>query len=75
MIPVVDGHPPERLINSTNAKRLAVGYTGETIEDEYPHIIANMVITDKNMVEKIKDKKKNELSLGYTVDLIPEDGV
>ena len=74
MIPIVDGHPPERLVNSDNAKKLAVGYTGESIQDEYPNIIANLVITDKNVVEKIKDKTKNELSLGYTVDLIAESG-
>lgn len=75
MIPVVNGHPPERLINADNSKRLAVGYTGEMIENDLPYIIANMVITDKNTVEQIKDKKKNELSLGYTVDLIPDSGM
>jgi hypothetical protein len=75
MIPIVDGHPPEKLVNAGNIKRLAIGYTGETIEDEYPYIIANMVVTDKAAVEKIKDKKRNQLSLGYTVDLIPESGI
>jgi len=75
MIPIVDGHPPERLINAENAKRLSVGFTGELIEDEYPFIISNLVITDKAIVEKIKNKKKNELSLGYTVDLVPESGI
>ena len=74
MIPIVDGHPPERLVTADNAKRLGIGFTGETVEAELPYVIANMVITDKNMVEKIKDKKKNELSLGYTVDLIPMPG-
>ena len=74
MIPVVDGHPSEKLVNADNAKRLAVGYTGEEIEEEYPYIIANMVVTDKSTVEKIKSKTKNQLSLGYTVDLIPEEG-
>ena len=74
MIPVVNGHPTERLVNAENAKRLAVGYTGELVETETPYIIANLLITDKNTVEEIKDKKKNELSLGYTVDLIPDSG-
>ncbi len=75
MIPIVDGHPAERLVTAENAKRLQIGFTGETVESEEPFIIANMVITDKAMVERIKDKKKNELSLGYTVDLIPMAGV
>ena len=58
MIPIVDGHPPERLVSASNAKKLSVGYTGELVEDEYPYVIANLVITDKGMVDKIKDKKK-----------------
>lgn len=74
MIPIVDGHPSERLVNADNSKRLSVGYTGELVEDEYPYIIANMVVTDRTAVSKIKDKKRNQLSLGYTVDLIPEEG-
>ena len=75
MIPVVDGHPPEKLVTAENSKRLSVGYTGELVENEYPYIIANLVVTDKKTVDKIKGKKKNQLSLGYTVDLIPQAGV
>lgn len=74
MIPVVNGHPSERLVNADNAKRLAVGYTGELVEEQMPYIIANLLVTDKNAVDDIKGKKKNELSLGYTVDLIPDSG-
>lgn len=75
MIPIVDGHPTERLVNSENAKRLSVGYTGETVEMDSPYLIANLVITDNKIVKKIQEKQKNELSLGYTVDLLPEPGV
>ncbi len=74
MIPVVNGHPSERLVNADNAKRLAIGYTGELVEQQLPYIVANLLVTDKNAVEEIKDKVKNELSLGYTVDLIPDSG-
>jgi hypothetical protein len=74
MIPIVDGHPLERLVSAENSKRLSVGYTGELVEDVYPHVIANLVITDKATVDKIKNKEKNQLSLGYTVDLLPENG-
>jgi len=75
MIPVVNGHPPERLVTADNAKRLAVGYTGETVETEMPYIVANILVTDKSAVEEIKDKRKNELSLGYTTDLIEDSGM
>lgn len=74
MIPVVNGHPSERLVSAENAKKLAVGYTGESVEVEQPYIIANLLITDKKTVDDIKDKKMNELSLGYTTDLKEETG-
>lgn len=75
MVPVVNGHPPERLVTVDNAKRLSVGYTGELVEQDLPYIIANLLITDKDTIEEIRDRKKNELSLGYTVDLIPDSGM
>lgn len=75
MIPVVNGHPPERLITADNAKRLGIGFTGELVEPNLPYIIANLLVTDKDAIEEIKDKRKNELSLGYTVDLIPDSGM
>ena len=75
MIPIVDDHPPEKIVTSENAKRLSIGYTGECVEVDEPYIISNLVITDKGIVEKIKKKLKNELSLGYTVDLEESPGV
>lgn len=75
MIPVVNGHPTERLVTAENAKRLAIGYTGETVEKEDPFIVSNLVITDSQAVKDVLDKRKNELSLGYTVDLEPEVGL
>jgi hypothetical protein len=75
LIPVVDGHPEEKLVTADNAKRLSVGYTGEFVDQEGQFIKANVVITDKDVINKITTKKRNELSLGYTVDLEPESGV
>lgn len=74
MIPVVNGHPAERLVNADNSKKLAVGYTGELVEAQMPYVIANLIVTDKDAVNEIQSKQKNELSLGYTVDLIPDSG-
>lgn len=74
MIPVVNGHPQERLVTAENAKKLAIGFTGERVEVEEPYIIANILITDKKAVEEIAEKSKNELSLGYTTDLIEDSG-
>ena len=41
MIPVTNGHPQERLITAENAKRLAIGYTGETITHDGEFILVN----------------------------------
>ena len=75
MVPMVDGHPPERLVTASNAKKLSIGYTGEVVEKEMPFIVANLIITDAASVKEVKSKKKNQLSLGYTVDLVPEKGL
>lgn len=69
MIPVTDGHPMEKLVSSENASRLAIGYTGETIKNEDPYVIANMVITHQDGVNSVTKMGRKELSLGYTVDL------
>ena len=73
MIPVTNDHPAERMVNAESAKRLAIGNTGESIVPEGNFIRASMVILDAKGVESVKAGKK-ELSLGYTVDLVPEHG-
>ncbi|MGH2638449.1 MAG: DUF2213 domain-containing protein, partial [Rhabdochlamydiaceae bacterium] len=74
MIPVTNGHPQERLVSAENAKRLAIGYTGETITQDGEFVLSNLLITDLASVKDVTEKNRKELSLGYTVDLIPEEG-
>jgi uncharacterized protein len=74
MIPVTNGHPQERLVTAENAKRLAIGYTGETITQDGEYVLSNLLITDLASVKDVTDRNRRELSLGYTVDLIPEEG-
>jgi hypothetical protein len=74
MIPVTNGHPAERLVTAENAKRLAIGYTGETIKKNGAFVLANMVITDQEGVDAVMQHNRKELSLGYTVDVEEEDG-
>ena len=75
MIPVTNGHPEERLVSAENSKRLAIGYTGETITHDGEFVLSNLMITDLSSVIDITEKNRKELSLGYTVDLIPEEGI
>lgn len=72
--PVTDNHPSV-LVNADNAGVYQVGTTGETVRVDGGNIAVSFVVTDKATVEKIKAKKKRELSLGYTLDLVEEAGV
>lgn len=74
MIPVTNGHPQERLVSAENAKRLAIGYTGETVTQDGEYVLSNLMITDLASVKDVIERNRKELSLGYTVDLIPEEG-
>lgn len=74
LIPVTNNHPEEKLVDAKNFKKLAIGYTGETIRKDGDYILANVVITDADGVDWVKKQGRKELSLGYTVDLHPENG-
>lgn len=74
MIPLTNNHPPERLVNAENAKRLSVGYTGENVRAEGSFIYSNFVVTDNQAINEVVQTGKKQLSLGYTVDLIEEKG-
>lgn len=74
LIPVTNNHPEEKLVNAQNFKKLAIGYTGETIRKDGDYILANVVITDSDGVNWVQNQGRKELSLGYTVDLHPENG-
>lgn len=75
LIPVTNGHPNERLVTAENYKRLAVGFTGETIKKNGDFVLANMVITDHEAVNAVKNNNRRELSLGYLVDLDETPGI
>jgi len=74
MIPITDGHPEQRLVNSKTAKELQSGYVGESIHVDGKYIKAPLVVTDETAIGKIKNGK-NQLSLGYTADVISESGI
>lgn len=75
LIPVTNGHPNERMITAENYKRLAVGFTGETIKKNGEFVTANMVITDHEAVNAVKNHNRRELSLGYLVDIDETPGI
>jgi hypothetical protein len=75
--PIVYDHP-DSMVNVDNIKDLAVGMVGDSIEKDNMFLLSNIVITDKNIIKNILDRKKaglsTELSCGYSCMLIPEIG-
>lgn len=73
MIPVTRNHPDE-LVNSTNSHKYQKGFTGENYDVADGKIIVSLTVTDSSLIEEIEKGDKQELSLGYTVQLVKEDG-
>lgn len=71
--PVTIEHPPAP-ITADNWKKHAVGQTGDEIIRDGDAIRVPMVLMDKAAIAAYKDGK-NQLSMGYTCDLIWKPGV
>ena len=72
-IPITVEHPTV-LVDSSNVKQLGVGLTGETVKVDGENIKTTVTITAIEGVEAINSGKE-ELSLGYTLDLEEEQGI
>ena len=73
---VTDEHPKD-FVNTENIKELQKGSNANftTFSDNgIDYIKCDLVITDKDLIQKIKDGTV-EISVGYTQDMIKEDGV
>ncbi len=74
MKPIVLLHP-EQDVNSTNHSRLAIGSVGEKVEAiDSERLGASIQITDDAIVKQILGREVEELSLGYDVFIISEEG-
>ena len=67
-IPITVEHPTV-LVDATNAKNLSVGLTGETVKVDGENIKTTVTITALDGINAV-DNGKEELSLGYTLDLV-----
>lgn len=72
MVPVTVDHPRD-LVNSDNAKELAVGHTGESVSLDGEYVMSSVIVTHKDGIDAVRGGK-NELSMGYTLDLEEETG-
>ncbi len=73
MKPITFEHSGE-MINSETAKQHQIGFTGEKYDRLGDAVVVSMTITDKKIIDLIK-KGKNQLSAGYTANVIRESGV
>lgn len=73
LIPVTDRHPPERLVTTETARYYQIGATGENIRPDGQYVICPLVVTDGDAIRSI-EQGRNQVSLGYEVDLVPEQG-
>lgn len=72
--PVTNEHPPTRLLDASSAKQFQIGYTGENVRTaDSRFVMAPLVIVDSDAIKAV-DGGKQELSCGYSCDLIQEDG-
>jgi len=72
--PIVFLHPEED-VDSKNYNRLAVGTVGENVGPLDDFLLgAPIQITDESIVKKIIEKEINELSLGYEVMVVSDEG-
>ena len=74
-IPVTNGHPSVGLLDASNAKKFAVGMTGDkTTKREDTFLENELTVFDEKTINEIKNGKK-ELSLGYNLNIDNTPGV
>jgi len=71
--PVTEEHPPEKKVNSDNARYRQIGSTGENVKEEGVYLLTSLVITDSDSIEDILEGKQ-ELSPGYQTELVFQKG-
>jgi hypothetical protein len=72
--PVTNLHPAERLVDPETARKLAIGSVGDNVRRDGDNLVASFAVTHKDGIEAIT-KGREEISLGYRVILVREDGV
>lgn len=72
-LPLTNDHPKDG-VNSSNWKELAVGVTGDEVLRDGEYLKIGIKITDANAVKLVGDGKR-ELSVGYSAEIVWQDGI
>lgn len=73
MLPVTLLHPKEKKVTPENSPRLTKGFTGEDVRVDGKFVRTRIKICDQEAINAIQNGMQ-QLSLGYTVALLEEDG-
>lgn len=71
--PMTLGHPAET-VDSSNWKKLAIGYTGGEVVRDGDHVAVPLLMADQAAISAYTDGGVRELSMGYTAELSFESG-
>lgn len=72
-IPVTLGHP-STMVSASNARQYQVGQTGDVVNVDGELMTVGFTITHDHAVSAVNNKDAQQLSLGYSLDLVPEQG-
>lgn len=72
--PVTEEHPLDD-VTVDNIKDLGKGSILTKLWRDGDNQMANIVITDKGLINQVENRKKRELSLGYTTQLVREGNI
>jgi hypothetical protein len=72
LMPLTDEHPPA-MLTAENASSYMRGTVGEPKRDG-ELVVARLLVTDAELIEKIEAKEAREISCGYTCDLEQKPG-
>jgi hypothetical protein len=73
--PVTRLHPPEGMVNPTNAKKLSIGFTGESIERRDALLGGTVTIMDAAAIADVASGKLRDFSMGYRCRIEKTAGV
>lgn len=73
MLPITLLHPPEKKVDPMNSARLSKGFTGEDVQVDGKYVRTKLKICDQSAIDAVIGGMR-EISLGYTVALVEEDG-
>lgn len=73
LVPLTLDHPPT-MLDAQNAKQYSVGAVGENIRRDGDFVRASLLVTDAKAITEL-EAGKQQVSCGYSCDLVEEPGV